>query len=63
MRENKTLKFDLKAIKGDGTFEGRLSVYNVVDQGKDIVEPGAFTRTMRERNARAPPAIQAASRI
>ena len=48
MRENKTLRFDLKAIKDDGTFEGRLSVYNVVDQGKDMVVPGAFAKTIQD---------------
>jgi len=54
MRETKILRFDLKAVQEDGTFEGRLSVYNVVDQGKDLVEPGAFTKTIQDHDGVVP---------
>jgi HK97 family phage prohead protease len=54
MRETKTLRFDLKALQEDGTFEGRLSVYNVVDQGKDLVVPGAFTKTIKDHDGKVP---------
>jgi HK97 family phage prohead protease len=30
----------------DGAFEGYASVFNVVDQGMDVVAPGAFTKTL-----------------
>ncbi len=32
-----------------GEFEGVASVMGVKDQGNDIIEPGAFTKTLRER--------------
>lgn len=45
----KDFKFELKASSDEtGTFEGILSVYNVVDLGNDMVLPGAFTKTIKE---------------
>ena len=46
-----TKDFRLKLTKGSldeaaGTFRGLASVYNNVDLGNDIVEPGAFTKTL-----------------
>ena len=44
--------FDVKRITDDdpeGTIEGYGSVYNVVDQGNDIIAPGAFNKSLRER--------------
>ena len=44
--------FDIKRITDDdpeGTIEGYGSVYNVVDQGNDIIAPGAFNKSLRER--------------
>ncbi len=35
-----------------GQFAGYLSVFNVVDLGRDVVEPGAFTKTLGESLAR-----------
>lgn len=40
---------ELKAVSDDGTFEGYASVFGNRDGGGDIVEPGAFTKTLRER--------------
>jgi HK97 family phage prohead protease len=31
---------------GQGSFEGILAAYNNVDLGRDLIEPGAFTRTI-----------------
>lgn len=44
----KTLDFncELKALKDDGSFEGYGSVFNLTDQGGDIVTPGAFLETL-----------------
>ena len=42
-------RIEVKSLTEEGTFEGLLSVYNVVDDGGDIVEPGAFTKTLQER--------------
>jgi HK97 family phage prohead protease len=43
---------DLKALNEDGAFEGYASVFGNRDGGGDIVEPGAFTKTLRERGAK-----------
>ncbi len=34
-----------------GHFEGYASVFNVVDRGNDLIEPGAFKRSLRDRGA------------
>ncbi|MBL4894551.1 MAG: HK97 family phage prohead protease [Emcibacter sp.] len=34
-----------------GHFEGYASVFNVVDRGNDLILPGAFKRSLRERGA------------
>jgi HK97 family phage prohead protease len=52
--KRKGFKFELKAVSDEGTFEGLLSVYNVVDLGGDLVEPGAFTKTISERGDEVP---------
>lgn len=40
---------DLKAVSEDGEFEGYLSTFGNVDRGMDMVMPGAFRRTLKER--------------
>lgn len=52
----KDLKLDIKSIggSGEGTFEGYLSVYNIVDLGNDVVEKGAFTKTLKEQKGVVP---------
>jgi len=45
---------EIKAISETGEFEGQLSVYNVVDLGSDLVEPGAFTKSIQERGTEIP---------
>jgi hypothetical protein len=43
----RTFALELKALTGDGTFEGIASTYGGDPDSKgDIVEPGAFTRTL-----------------
>lgn len=44
-------RFELKAPKEDGTFEGYGSVFNIVDGGDDIVLPGAFTESLAAQKA------------
>jgi uncharacterized protein len=36
------LSLECKAVEADGTFDGYASTFGNVDQGGDIVEPGAF---------------------
>lgn len=44
---------DLKAVAEDGEFEGYLSTFGNVDRGMDMVMPGAFRRTLKERKLSA----------
>lgn len=46
-----TLDLDLKALAEDGSFTGYASVFNVEDMGNDIVQPGAFAKTLTRRPA------------
>jgi hypothetical protein len=48
MRETKQLKFEIKEVAEDGTFVGLASTYGNVDLGQDVVEKGAFTKTIAE---------------
>ena len=43
----KNISFDIKKEPDeDGKFEGYASVFDIVDQGMDVVSPGAFRRTL-----------------
>ena len=45
--EHKSVAFELKKEPdADGVFEGYASVFGVVDQGMDVVERGAFTKSL-----------------
>lgn len=48
-RERKALAFAFDADAEEGEFEGYASVFNVEDNGRDIVAPGAFRRSLRAR--------------
>jgi uncharacterized protein len=45
--EHKKFSFEVKSVTDTGTFEGYGSVYDVVDQGDDIVVKGAFTESLQ----------------
>jgi hypothetical protein len=49
--EAKFTALDLKSVAADGVFEGYASVFNREDMGHDVVAPGAFRDTLRERGA------------
>jgi HK97 family phage prohead protease len=53
MNEIKALpvEFNAKSVKNDGSFEGYASTFNNVDNGFDMVVPGAFTKSLQERPA------------
>lgn len=53
-RELKTLSLDVKSMKEDGSFTGLLSVYDVIDSHNDVVERGAYTKTLQESGGRVP---------
>lgn len=52
MREVKQIPFEIKEIGDNGEFDGIASPYGNIDHGNDIVEPGAFTKTIAERGDR-----------
>jgi len=47
--ERKTFRFELKSLDEAGIFEGYGSVFGVRDDVNDIVEKGAFRKTLLER--------------
>lgn len=53
-RKQVEVEFKIESITDPGEFEGLASVFRNVDLGKDIVHPGAFTKTIRDRNGRVP---------
>lgn len=48
------LNIQIKSIAEDGTFEGLLSPYGNVDNGGDVVDAGAFAKTLKERGNTVP---------
>ena len=42
-------RFEFKSVNDDGEFEGYASLFNREDLGHDVIEPGAFTETLRAR--------------
>lgn len=54
MQSNKTFKFEIKQYGEPGTFEGLASTYGNVDLGGDIVEPGAFYKTIQDKGGNFP---------
>lgn len=41
--------FEVKSVSDTGLFEGYASVFSSVDEGRDMVAPGAFNRSIKER--------------
>jgi uncharacterized protein len=52
--QNKSFKLELKSLTDQGTFVGMASVFGNVDLGGDIVEPGAFSRTLQHKGGEVP---------
>jgi HK97 family phage prohead protease len=44
-------EFDVKAISEDGTFTGYASLFGVEDLGRDVVQAGAFTKSLKSKPA------------
>ncbi|MGE0501460.1 MAG: HK97 family phage prohead protease [Rhizobiaceae bacterium] len=51
MGERKFVGMALDRVDGDGWFSGYASLFGRVDLGKDVVEKGAFARSLKERGA------------
>jgi Escherichia/Staphylococcus phage prohead protease len=54
MKTKANLKLEIKEITAEGTFEGILSPYGNVDGGADVVEPGAYTKTLKDHGSTRP---------
>jgi HK97 family phage prohead protease len=52
--DRKSFRLEVKALDETGTFEGRLAIYNNVDEGGDVIEPGAFRKTLQEGGGTIP---------
>jgi len=49
LREHKTLRFKTEEYDEEqGIFKGRAAVFGNIDSGDDIIEPGAFTKTLKD---------------
>ena len=46
--ERKALGFQLESIEEDGTFSGHAAAFGNIDNGGDVILPGAFARTIKE---------------
>jgi uncharacterized protein len=45
------LELDIKAVAEDGSFVGYASLFGVKDLGGDVVQPGAFTKSLKSKPA------------
>jgi len=45
------------SFSGDGTVEGYASLFGEIDQARDMVMPGAFTQTLKQRGLRKIPML------
>lgn len=52
MKQNVTI--EIKGLTDEGYFEGMLSPYGNVDQGGDVVERGAYTKTIQDQGSTRP---------
>lgn len=49
--ERKFVDVAIDAVAQDGTFSGYASLFGKPDLAQDVVEPGAFARSLRQRGA------------
>lgn len=54
MKTKQRMRLEIKEISAEGSFEGLLSPYGNVDGGGDIVERGAYTKTLQDHGATRP---------
>jgi hypothetical protein len=47
--EYKAVGLDVKAEGDQGIYEGYFAVFDNIDDGLDVIHPGAFTKTLEER--------------
>lgn len=49
MNDRLDVPFQIKAVSDDGLFSGYGSVFGVIDSYKEVVAPGAFTKSLQRR--------------
>jgi len=49
--ETKTFRFEIKELDDTGRFSGYLATFGNIDAGGDVVETGAFKKTLKENDA------------
>lgn len=49
--DTSTVQLDVKNVGEDGTFHGYASLFGVTDLGRDVVQTGAFTKSLVEKPA------------
>jgi HK97 family phage prohead protease len=54
MKKKLRMRLEIKEISAEGVFEGLLSPYNNVDGGGDVVEPGAYAKTLKDQGNKRP---------
>ena len=54
MKPKHLLRMTIKSVAPDGSFTGSLAVYNNIDLGGDLIEPGAFTKTIQDHGNEVP---------
>lgn len=52
--EHKSFRCELKALETEGEFEGYAAVFGNEDMQGDVIEPGAFRKTLQENGGRVP---------
>lgn len=50
--EEKTFPFEIKALTEEGTFEGYAAIFDKPDALGEVIEKGAFTKTLKESKTR-----------
>ena len=48
MHDQKDFRFEIKGVDAEGIFTGLAASYDTVDSGDDLIERGAFTKTLRQ---------------
>lgn len=54
MKTKQRMRMEVKDISATGSFEGLLSPYGTVDGGGDVVEPGAYAKTLKDHGNKVP---------
>lgn len=52
--ETKNLSLSIKSVTDEGKFVGILSVYDIVDRQNDVIEKGAFAKSIAESGSKLP---------